>query len=557
MSAMVQDTPPDLAPHYYRDNFAKLCATVQQRYGDLLSDDEAGFLATFDALSFDAQCLYIRLISRVGPWFREARLNYSELGALDTAIDELLAADLLKTAEGLEIDELGSLYTRPELSTLFGEQLPERYASKDAQLEAIEGLALSDATLLRKLACFESGRIVAPLCFEVIEVLQLLFFGNRYQSLTDFVLEDLGVVTYYPYALDKSARKFATRAALDEYLALSALSDSYHELVENGAAGELPRLAEQVLGLPVQHDSSTTRHARLCNGLARELERQEEADLALALYAASGRHPARERTARVLERCEDWAGARAQCEAILEAPQCEGERDAASRILPRMLRKLGDKPAPRPKDNFARIDLAVVQNDTRVELQAAEALAADWQSVHYVENALMNTLFGLAFWQQIFEPLPGVFHHAYQGVPADMYEGDFLKRRTLSIEQRVAEIESADLEQLLTTAFDEYYPYQCHWVNWRYITREIVASAARRIPKQHLLAIWQRQLFDPAGNRRGFPDLVAFGAAPGEYALIEVKGPGDALQDSQKRWLRFFQTEGIPASVAWVEWRDD
>ena len=132
-----------------------------------------------------------------------------------------------------------------------------------------------------------------------------------------------------------------------------------------------------------------------------------------------------------------------------------------------------------------------------------------------------------------------------------------MRATSLSIEQRVAEIESADLEQLLTTAFDEYYPYQCHWVNWRYITREIVASAARCIPKQHLLAIWQRQLFDPAGNRRGFPDLVAFGAAPGEYAFIEVKGPGDALQDSQKRWLRFFQAEGIPASVAWVEWRDD
>jgi len=554
---MVQDTPPDLAPHYYRDNFGKLCATVQQRYGDLLSDDEAGFLDAFDTLHFDAQCLYIRLISRVGPWFREARLNYPELGALDAAIDELLAADLLMTSEGLEIAELGSLYTRPELNTLFGDLLPERYASKDAQLKAIEGLALSDATLLGKLADFESGRIIAPLCFEVIEVLQLLFFGNRYQSLTDFVLEDLGVVTYYPYALDKSVRKFATRAALDEFLALSALSDSYHELVESGETGELPRLAKQVLGLRVKHDSSTTRHARLCNGLARELERQEEADLALALYAASGRHPARERTARVLERCEDWAGARAQCETILEAPQCEEERDAASRILPRILRKLGDKPARRPKDNFARIDLAVVQNDTRVELQAAEAMAADWQSVHYVENALMNTLFGLAFWQQIFEPLPGVFHHAYQGAPADMYEGDFLKRRTLSIEQRVAEIESADLEQLLTTAFDEYYPCQCHWVNWRYITREIVASAARCIPKQHLLAVWQRQLFDPAGNRRGFPDLVAFGTAQGEYAFIEVKGPGDALQDSQKRWLRFFEEKGIPASVAWVEWRDD
>ena len=85
----------------------------------------------------------------------------------------------------------------------------------------------------------------------------------------------------------------------------------------------------------------------------------------------------------------------------------------------------------------------------------------------------------------------------------------------------------------------------------------LVEASARIIPAAHLLAIWERMLFDPGENRRGFPDLIALGAAPGDYCLIEVKGPGDALQDSQKRWLRFFQPQGIPAQVAWVEWRDD
>ena len=61
-------------------------------------------------------------------------------------------------------------------------------------------------------------------------------------------------------------------------------------------------------------------------------------------------------------------------------------------------------------------------------------------------------------------------------------------------------------------------------------------------------------LFDPGENRRGFPDLIALGEEPGDYCLIEVKGPGDALQDSQKRWLRFFAQQGIPAQVAWVDW---
>ena len=79
-----------LPPHYYRDNFLSLCETVEQQYADLLLPDELELLQRFYKLPFDAQCLYIRLVSRVGPWFRESRLDYPELGLLSTAVDELL-----------------------------------------------------------------------------------------------------------------------------------------------------------------------------------------------------------------------------------------------------------------------------------------------------------------------------------------------------------------------------------------------------------------------------------------------------------------------------------
>ena len=36
---------------------------------------------TARALGFDAQCLYVRLVSRVGPWFREDKLQYAFRGS--------------------------------------------------------------------------------------------------------------------------------------------------------------------------------------------------------------------------------------------------------------------------------------------------------------------------------------------------------------------------------------------------------------------------------------------------------------------------------------------
>jgi hypothetical protein len=190
-----------------------------------------------------------------------------------------------------------------------------------------------------------------------------------------------------------------------------------------------------------------------------------------------------------------------------------------------------------------------------VELDAVAYLGKQWQSVHYVENGLMNTLFGLAFWRQIFAEIPGAFDNPYQGVPRDMYDENFSRRRAHAIGRRLDELRNGNIREELTSAYQLYFNYQCHWTHWSLVDEHLLDTALTIIPEQHLFAIWERQLFDPAENRSGFPDLIAFGdSGPGDYCLIEVKGPGDALQNNQKRWLRYFSEHAIPASIAWVEW---
>ena len=124
------------------------------------------------------------------------------------------------------------------------------------------------------------------------------------------------------------------------------------------------------------------------------------------------------------------------------------------------------------------------------------------------------------------------------------------------MEKRLRVLEAADLEQELLASHRRYHGYQCRWTHWRMVDEELLRSATRTIPASHLLQIWRRILFDPGENRRGFPDLIAFGEKPGEYQMIEVKGPGDTLQESQKRWFRFFMAQNIPAAVAQVRWSD-
>jgi hypothetical protein len=72
------------------------------------------------------------------------------------------------------------------------------------------------------------------------------------------------------------------------------------------------------------------------------------------------------------------------------------------------------------------------------------------------------------------------------------------------------------------------------------------------IPAAHLSSIFKRMLSDLERNSSGFPDLVQFYPNERRYRFIEVKGPGDRLQDHQRRWMKHFAEHEIPAAVCHV-----
>jgi len=74
------------------------------------------------------------------------------------------------------------------------------------------------------------------------------------------------------------------------------------------------------------------------------------------------------------------------------------------------------------------------------------------------------------------------------------------------------------------------------------------------IPAAHLKLMFQRILADVCGNRTGLPDLIQLWPEERRYRMIEVKGPGDRLQDNQKRWLAHARRHEIPVAVCYVQW---
>jgi VRR-NUC domain len=76
------------------------------------------------------------------------------------------------------------------------------------------------------------------------------------------------------------------------------------------------------------------------------------------------------------------------------------------------------------------------------------------------------------------------------------------------------------------------------------------------LPAAHLKLWFARLLDDIRENRSGLPDLIRFWPDERRYELIEVKGPGDRLQDNQIRWLQYCVRHGMPVRVVDVRWAE-
>jgi hypothetical protein len=66
---------PHPRPFYYLENFTTALGWLQQRYGDLLSETEVGFIERFQRLPLQSSALLVRMLGRRGARVRSLKLN--------------------------------------------------------------------------------------------------------------------------------------------------------------------------------------------------------------------------------------------------------------------------------------------------------------------------------------------------------------------------------------------------------------------------------------------------------------------------------------------------
>lgn len=546
-----------LADGYYARNFQSLLDTVRERYDDLLTESELGLASAFDAASDPARRLYVRLISRKGPCFRVDLLSYDDVPDMLSATDELERVGLLERAQDAEPAEVLATLRKPELVDVAVALGADRAVGNLRRNDIETGLAEQPGALR---VALDRWPVVRPLGAEHVLVYRLLFFGNLGQDLSEFVVRDLGIVRYEDYPLDRELRHFGEREEIDHTLTLRAYRHAVRDLLSEGLVDEALEIASEVLSEVAWHPTARPQLDRLLNRLGRELERAGRDEEALAIYERAESPPSRERRVRVLERLERLDEARALCDAMAEEPLDETERDAARVIGRRLDRKLGlGRGAKRKKRRV--VELQVEADPERpIEALVAEHLAAEGRVALRTENWLWRSLFGLAFWDVIFEPLPGVFEHPFQSGPLDLHTADFRRRRESAVARRLDELRaSEDLRSRLLPIYEAKYGLATSLVVWHSDFQETLLQSMDLVRGEDLALVADRLSRDLGRYRRGLPDLLvateeADDSGPG-FELWEVKGPGDQLRAEQKGWIDYLDEVGIRARLARITWR--
>ncbi|MBB3062898.1 VRR-NUC domain-containing protein [Microbulbifer rhizosphaerae] len=555
--------PVELAPDYYLTNFRALVDFVMARYEPLLSDGERRFYTAFQALDIDSQRLYVRLLSRkgvpssAGSLFRRSKLVYAEIDDLPRAAERLVEAGLLRRNPELPLGEYLPLFSKAELLACSSTPLPKTLKRQALELALLEQGA-DQAVLLDALLSTES--LLAVQAAEHFETFKLCFFGNLRQDLTDYVLRDLGLYRYEDYPLDRRHLPFQSRAQIDQHLRYYDCLGQMESTLDPGP-NMILALAEQ---LPDGVEGDATLHRRLDRlrlALARQLERLDELEAADQLYRRCTRPPARERRARIAIKRGDIDAGLALCREILAAPHNEAEQVFAESFGYRTARREGHLAGWEPPARYQPPTQTAVlpQAPERVELLAAAYLQEgsfrpQAGQCFYVENSLFNGVLGLFVWDIVFAPVPGAFFNPFQAAPSDFRTPDFYPLRRAAFEQRLAELDSDSLARRVWQHYREKQGIANPLVAWEALPKALLELALARIPAEHWRQLFQRLLSDIAHHRSGLPDLILFPAAGG-YELVEVKGPGDRLQQNQLRWLAFFAEHQIPHRVLHVEWQ--
>jgi Fanconi-associated nuclease 1 len=225
---------------------------------------------------------------------------------------------------------------------------------------------------------------------------------------------------------------------------------------------------------------------------------------------------------------------------------------------------LGDEPFPsrtiegiRIPSGQSRVIMKGEDGEVSVEQFALEHFAREnWNGLH-TENSTVTTMFGLLFWDILFDDtIPGVFHSPFQVRPLDLYTEYFYIARQDKIEKRLIEIEQGRATEIIETISSSYRSANTcgYGVNWKRFTDLQIMQIAECMGGTVLARICECFARSVWAHTGGVPDLCLWKPGTKQFKLAEVKSEKDRLSQSQIEWMKLLRSWGVSVEVVHIKY---
>ncbi|WP_441280417.1 exonuclease domain-containing protein [Tardiphaga sp. 862_B3_N1_1] len=537
---------PVLPVYYYLDHFTEMLSFVETTYGSVLADEHRAFVARFNGFSQDARCLLIRMINRRGAIFNSGHFRYEEISNLERALADLHAAG----------------HARPLRDADYGQFLaclPKAELLKGAKVAGFSGVRTSWSKP-RLIEFFLTGvpfstafehcgghRFVALDDTGPVEFLLYLYFGKTEDDLKNFALRDLGILQ------TNKASSFSARFA-DGDEARSCFH--YSRLLDSLATKSINvhRLAVvEILGGPhCPSEYAADLRGRAACEVGQFFEKLGESELARQLYRVGLSADCRERLVRLSYGAGEKAEAEDLLREMIDDPASDEEFTFASDFY---ARKFGGRRTGVCTEVLRSASTITVDDTYRGSPEAGVAgvMRRKGFRVIFAENTLWQSLFGLLFWDELFES--GQLHSGFDRLPQCLKDRRFSRQFAEQIDDKLGAVRSGNaLKQLLKTVAAKWGRPNGVFA-WDHVDVEALRLLLTGASNDGLAAILRKMCDDFRAMRDGFPDLMM--AKDGEVSFIEVKAEGDVIRRNQLTRLRQLANAGIPAEIGRVDYRFD
>jgi DNA polymerase-3 subunit epsilon len=494
----------ELPPKYYLAHFQELRENLLSQYGSFFEQAHHDFFRDFDSLAEDSQCLYLRLVNRKGKIFFLEKLRYKEIDNWEGALEELFTKKFVRNISDNDWEEFLAYLPKSKLTELaVRANVPFKKSWSREKLQED----------LKSYGYMDQPDFIVQEKIEELTYLLFLFFGKIQDNLSLYTLRDLGV-------RKKGASKSQYKSrftTIDE-----ALSHYFYAKLSNHVDATL---AVESWPVALNSESKNLREEILLH-LAEEHRKAEDFAKCLSFLQFSEGHPGREKRVRLLYQLGMKDECQKELNIILESPSTDGEYLFAEDFLGRKFqgRKRSILTETLRQARKISIDESYFRHP---ELGVQDFLKAQNVESLHIENYLWNSLFGLLFWEELFESEKTSLFNEFERRPQDLYSSKFFD---LHQEEILSKLSLVSLDYLLQKC-EEKKDIPNGIFSWSDKLPEYISFFLGTAELEPVKTVLIHMAKDFSNRSSGFPDLLAI--ENGKVKFFEIKAEGDVLKQTQ------------------------